>query len=133
MSKLRKMNLPAAGGIGLCAAVLLTVLLCIPGAAMINGGLLPLSTCAVWAYAAAGISVFAATLTMTRLRKRQAMPTAGIIAGGYILLSAALCAFGGEGTAFGRWLWQLILAVAAGGLVGAVMSIRQNPHKKRRR
>ena len=133
MSKLKKLNLPAAGGIGRGLAVLMTVLLCIPGAAVINGGILPLAACDGWACGAAGVAVFAATMMLGKLRKRQALPTAGIIAGGYILLCAALCAFGEEGSAFGPWLGRLLCAVAAGGVLGAVMSIRQNPHKKRRR
>lgn len=133
MSKMKKLNLPTAGGVGCCLAVLMTVLLCIPGAAVINKGILPLSASSVWACAAAGVSVFLVVLVLARLRKRQAMPLAGIIAGGFVLLAAILCAFGGASSAFGPWLWSLAITAAAGGLLGAVMSIRHNTYRKHRR
>lgn len=133
MAKLKKLNLPAACGVGLCAALALTALLCIPGAVVIDRGALPLDLAPVWATAAAGLAVFAAALLLSKVRGRQALPAAGAVAGGYILLAAVLCALGGDKSGFGPWLWKLAIAVMSGALLGAVLSIRQNPHRKRRR
>lgn len=129
---LKKKGLVPAAAMGLGGALLLTALLCLVLAAVIHHETLPLSAAGLCAAIAAGLSVFAATLVISRLRGRQAMPTAGIIAGGFVLLAALICALGGRGFDFGPWLLRLCIAAAAGGLLGAVMSIGQNPHKKTR-
>lgn len=126
------MNLPVSACVGLAGAVLLTLLLCVPGALIIDRGILPLSACPYWAAGAAGLAVFFAALVIAGVRKRQTLPTAGALAGGYVVLSLLLALIMG-GSLAGGWLIRLVIAVAAGGFLGAVMSIRQNPHKKRRR
>ena len=52
---------------------------------------------------------------------------------GFVTLAALACALGGGKCAFGLWLAYLAGAAAAGGLIGALTSVRQNRHKKRRR
>ena len=132
MSKLGKLNLPAAGGIGLCLAVLLTVILCVPGAAAINSGFLPLSAAQAWAVAAAGLAVFVAVFILTRIRRRQALPLAGFVACGYILTASAISAAAGGGVPVGVWIWRLCLCVLCGGCAGALLSIGQKPRKRHR-
>lgn len=132
MQKLKKKGLSLSAAIGLACAVVLTVILCLPFAAAVCQGALPLSGAFAWAATAAGLSVLIATLFIARTRQRQALPTGGIIGGGFALLCALLCALGGEGFFFGGWLLWLAGAVLLGGLLGAVMSIGQNQHKKRR-
>ena len=129
---LRKKGLVPAAAIGLGGAVLLTALLCLLFAGIIHRETLPLSAAEYCAAAAAGIAVFAATLIVSRLRGRQAMPTAAIIAGGLVFLAALICALGGAGSEFGPWLIHLCIAAFCGGLLGAIMSIGHNPHKKSR-
>ncbi len=129
---LKKKGLLPAAAIGLGAALGMTALLCLGAAALIHNGALPMSAAGLLAVSAAGVSIWGAVLTVSRIRGRQAMPTVGVIAGGFLLLAALLCALGGEKASFGPWLWQLGLAALAGGLLGAVMSLRQNSHKKGR-
>jgi len=132
MSKLGKLNLPAAGGIGLCLSILLTAALCVPGAAAVNAGYLPLAAARGWAMAAAGLAVLAATFILTRIRRRQALLLAGTIAAGYILAAAVICAAAGGGEPAGVWLWRLFLSVLCGGCAGAFLSIGKKPRKRRR-
>ncbi len=132
MLKLQKKSLSLSALIGLGCAVVLTGLFCLPFAAAVYHQALPLESAWMWAVLSAGLSVFVTTLVIARLRQRQALPTGGCIAGGFLLLAALVCALGGEGFLFGTWLLWLGGAVALGGLLGAVMSIRQNSHKKRR-
>lgn len=132
MQKLKKKGLALSAAIGLACAVALTALLCLPFAAAVCRGVLPLSGAFIWAATAAGLGVFIATLLIARTRQRQALPTGGIIGGGFVLLCALLCALGGRGFTFGVWLLWLAGAVLLSGLLGAIMSIGQNKHKKRR-
>lgn len=129
---IKKKGLLTAASIGVGAAVLLTVLLCLVFAAIIHREILPLSAAGACAAGAAGVAVFAASLVTGRLRERQALPLAGLIAAGLVLLAALLCALGGSAASFGPWLPRLCGASAGGALLGAVMSIRQNPHRKTR-
>lgn len=129
---LKKKGLLPAAAIGLSAALGMTALLCLGIAALIHNGTLPMAAAGLCAVASAGVSIWCAVLMVSRLRGRQAMPTAGIIAGGFVFLAALICALGGEKSTFGPWLWQLGLAALAGGILGAVMSLRQNSHKKAR-
>ncbi len=132
MSKLKKKNIAVSAAAGVLAAIALTALLCLPFAAAVRHQVLSLGGVWVWAVLAAGLSVFISTLVIARARQRQALPTGGCIAGGVLLSAALVCALGGAGLHFGvRFLW-LGGAVLAGGMLGAVMSIRQNQHKKRR-
>lgn len=130
--KLKKSGLALSAGIGLVAALGMTALFCLGAAALIRRGTLPMQTADVCASVSAGVAVWITVWSITRMRGRQALPTAACIAGGYVLLAALLCAMGGEKSTFGAWLWWLSAAVSGGGLLGAVMSIRQNTHKKRR-
>ena len=131
MQKLRKKGLAACASMGLLCAVLMTALLCLPLAGAVMRGALQMEAAQLFAVLIAGITVLAATNLAARLRRRQAIPIGGIIAGGYIVLSALLCAGGGRGASFGPWLWRLCLSVLAGGLLGAVMSIRRKTRAKR--
>ena len=132
MSGLKKMNLPVSVCVGLACAVLLTLLLCVPGAMIVNRGILPMSVCPYWAAGAAGLAVLFAALVIAGARKRQTLPTAAALAGGYVVLALLMALIMG-GSLAGGWLARLVIAVAVGGFLGAIMSIRQNPHKKRRR
>lgn len=133
MSKLKKRSLPVAGAAGLAGAVVLTALLLLPLALAIHRELLGRELGASCAIGAAGLSVAAAVWIIAKGRGRQALATGGIVALGYVLLAALFCALGGEGSTFGGWLLYLTGAAFAGGLAGAVLSIRQNPHRKKRR
>lgn len=124
MQKLKRKGLPAAAGVGIVMAAALTALLCLLPAALIGRRLLPQEAGAYCACAAAGLAVFAAVLFIARLRGRQALPTGGCVAGGVLALAALLCALGGAEADFGPWLLRLGCAVIAGGVLGAVMSIR---------
>ena len=133
MRKLKKLGLLPASLLGLLLSLAVTALFCLPFAAVICRGLLPMETMGLWALLAAGLGVMAGTVCVVRLRGRQVMPTAGIVGGGFLLTASLLCAAGGARSDFGPWLFWLAAAVLAGGLLGAVMSIRQNTHKKHRR
>lgn len=130
--KLKKSGLALTSAVGLGAALGVTALLCLGAAALIRRGTLPMRMADVCAAVSAGVAVWLVVWLITRARGRQALPTAACVAGGYVLLAALLCAMGGEKSAFGAWLWRLSAAVAGGGLLGAVMSLRQNTHRKRR-
>ena len=132
MSSLKKWSLPAAAGAGIAAVILLTVLLCLPGAALIDREVLPLSSAPYWAAGSACAAACAATLAVCKIRKRQTLPTAASIAAGAALFDL-LCAVIGGAEAVGPWMIRLLFALFTGGLLGAVLSIRQNAHKKRRR
>ena len=133
MSAWKKLGLLPAGGVGLGASVVLTALLCLAMTPLFTKELLPLSGTDAAAVAAAGLSVFLAVRTVAGRRGRQALATAGITAGGYIVLAALVCALGGRGAAFGPWLWRLSAAVAAGGLLGAIMSLRRSGSRRGKR
>ena len=119
--------------LGLGAAAALTALLCLAMTPLIMRGAVPLDRADILAQSASFLSVFAAVLFLAKSRGRQAMPTAGIVAGGYILLAALLCALGGRSCAFGPWLLREGAAATAGALLGAVMSIRQPQRRRRKR
>ena len=131
MFQWKKMGLLPLSLIGIGAVTVLTVLLCLVFTAPYLHGLMPLETGPVCAAASAGLAVFIVVFILGRARGRQAMSAGGIIAGGTILLAALICALGGKGFDFGPWLLHLSAAAAAGGVIGAVMSIR--PHTKNRR
>ncbi|MCD8115891.1 MAG: hypothetical protein LUE21_02045 [Oscillospiraceae bacterium] len=133
MSKLKKMSFPAAAAVGEAGALALTAVLLLPVAAAIHRESLGQEWTWLCAVTAAGLSICAATVFVARSRDRQALATGGTIALGYVALAALLCAMGGAGSAFGVWLARLAAGAAAGGLVGAVLSIRQNVHRKKRR
>ena len=132
MSGWKKRGLVPGCLIGLGAAVLLTALIALAETPLFLRGLLPTDRVGLCAWAAAGLAAFVSVLVIARLRGRQAMPTAGIVAGGYILLAALLCALGGGRCAFGPWLLWTAVSAAAGALLGAVMSIRKRGSRRRR-
>jgi len=132
MSGFKKLGLLPSCMIGIAAAIAGTVLLCLVLTPLFLRGLLPLGSGSECACAAAGVAVFAAVFLTARLRGRQAMPMAGIIIGGTVLLAALLCALGGSRTDLGSWLLRLVAAAAAGGIIGAVMSIHSRTAKRRR-
>ena len=115
------------------AVLLITLLLCLAFTPAYLRGMLPLETAPVCASASVGAAVFITVFLMSGLRGRQAMPAAGIVAGGTIILAAAICAAGGKRFDFGPWLLHLAAAAAAGGVFGAVMSIRPRAGKRRGR
>ena len=131
MSRCKKMGLLPACIAGITAVILLTAFLCLLLTPVYLHGLLPPETGPVCSLIALGLSVFICVWLLSGIRSRQAMPTAGIVAGGIVLLASLICALGGRGFAFGPWLLRLASAAAIGGAAGAVMSIR--PHGKRRR
>lgn len=118
---------------GIAVSVVLTALICLALTPLFLRGAVPLERTDIIAPLASGIAVFAAVLFLAKTRGKQAMPTAGIVAGGVVLLAAVLCALGGRRFAFGAWLWHAAAAAAAGALLGAVMSIRKKSGKRRRR
>lgn len=132
-SFLKKRGLLVSAAAGLGMALCLTALLCLALAALIQRQTLPMSAAGLGAALAAGLSVFAAVLLIAGRRQRQAMPLAGLVAGGFLLLAALLCALDSGGADFGPWLLRLGGTVSAGGILGAIMSIGQNTHTKRRR
>ncbi len=132
MRKLKKKSLPAAAAAGLVCAVALTAILCLPFAGAACLGRLPMSSVKLWGMLSAGLAVFTATLAVVRLRCRQALPTAGLVAGGYVLLCVLLCLGTGGCADLGPWLLRMGGAVLAGGMLGAFMSLRKNTRKRRR-
>ena len=133
MSFLKKKSFAVCAAIGEGAAVLLTLVLLLPVAFMINKGTAGEELGCIAASVCALISVLVPTVVIVRARGQQALATGGAIALGYIILAALCCALGGSRSAFGMWLVWLAAAVAAGGLIGAMLSIRRNSHRKKRR
>ena len=133
MSFLKKRSFAAAAAIGEGCALILTALLLLPVAWGVSASLLPQTAGALCAPAAAGLAVLLTTAVIAKVRARQALATGGAIGGVYVTLAALLCALGGAKSAFGLWLAYLAAAVAVGVLAGALLSVRQNRHKKRRR
>ncbi len=129
----RKKSLIVSAAIGEGCALALTAVLLLPVAWAVIRELLPEGVGGGCAAGIAGISVWGATVFIVRCRGREALATGGIIAGAYVLLAALACALGGDKCAFGLWLAYLTAAVLAGALAGALMSVRQNTHKKRKR
>ncbi len=131
MAKLRRTGLAAACLAGVLLALVFTAALCLPCAAIFGAGVLPLSIAPAAAQAAAGVAVMLSVFTVARVRRRQALPTAGLTAAGCLLVclpaGAALCA----GEPAEAWSWPLAGCIICGGMIGALLSIRRNPHKKR--
>ena len=131
MFRWKKLGLLPACLIGIAAVAVLTPLLCLAlTPAFLRGMLLP-ETGPVCASASVGAAMLIVVFLLSGIRGRQAMPLAGIVAGGTVLLAALICALGGKNFDFGPWLLRLAAAAAAGGILGAVMSIR--PHHPVRR
>lgn len=133
MSILKKKSFTLTIAIGLGCALVLTALLLLPMALLIHKEVLGQGMDWLCAVLAAGLGVFVSTAVIVKARGRQAMATGGAIALGYVLLAALMCALGGQGFAFGPWLIRLTAAAAIGGLAGAMVSIRQNTRRKKRR
>ena len=133
MSFLKKSSFAAAAAMGEGCALVLTALLLLPVAWAVSGEVLPLAAATLCAPAAAVLAVLVPTAVIAKVRARQALATGGAIGGMYVALAALLCALGGGKSAFGLWLACLAGAAAVGALAGALLSIRQNRHKKRRR
>ena len=133
MLRWKKLGLLPSCLIGILAAAGATALLCLAVTPAILSGLLPMENGAVCAAACVGLSVFAVVFLLSRARGRQAMPVAGVVAGGIVLLATLICALGGKGFDFGPWFLRVSAASAAGGILGAVMSIRPRRHKRRGR
>lgn len=131
MLRWKKMGLLPLCFIAIGAAIVLTMLLCLAFTPALLRGLLPMETGPVCATASAGLAVLIVVLLLAKVRGRQAMLAAGIVAGGTIVLAALICALGVERSYFGPWLLRLSAAAAAGGVIGAVMSIRTNRKKRR--
>ena len=133
MTFLKKRSFIVCVAIGLGCALVRTALLCLPIAWAQAKEVLPETAGGAAAAAAAGLSVLVPTAVIVKSRGREALATGGAIGGAYVVLAALLCALAGSKSAFGTWLVVLAAAVLLGGLVGAMVSIRQNTHKKRRR
>lgn len=133
MSKLKKMSFPAAASLGVAGALLLTAVLLLVFAALIHREVLGQEWGWLCAVASAGLSICAATVAVARSRGRQALAIGVAITLGYVALAALLCAMGGSNSAFGIWLARLTVGAVAGALAGAMLSIRQNAHRKKRR
>ena len=133
MSFLKKKSLLFCVGAGTGCALALTALLLMPFAWAIRGELLPESAGWLCASLSAGIGVLVPTAVICHVRRRQTLATGAAIAGGLLALAALCCALGGEGYSFGLWLGALAAALLAGGLAGAVLSVRRSSHKKHRR
>ena len=133
MSFLKKRSFALCAAIGEGCALALTALLLLPVAAGVSAEALPMQAGGYLAFLAAGISVLIPTAVIAKARGRQALATGGVIGGGYGLLAALACALAGSKSAFGLWLAYLAGAAAVGALAGAMLSVRQNRHKKRRR
>lgn len=133
MSVLKKKSFPICVAIGEGAALVLTALLLLPVAAAVNSGKVGPGFGSAAAYVCAWLAVLVSGCFIARVRGRQALATGGAIALGYAVLSALCCALAGDKCAFGTWYLYLLSALAAGALIGALLSVRQSAHKKRRR
>lgn len=129
----KKRSFIVCAAIGEGCALVLTALLCLPIAWALTKEALPETAGGIAAAAAAGLSVLVPTAVIVRSRGRETLATGGAIGGAYLALAALLCALSGSRSAFGPWLVYLAAAVLLGGLAGAMVSLRQNTHKKRRR
>ena len=132
MSFLKKSSFAVAAAIGEGCALVLTALLLLPVAWAVSGEMLPETAGALCAPAAAGLAILAPTAVIARTRGRDALATGGAIGGVYVALAALLCALGGANCTFDMRLAYLAGAAAAGALLGALVSVRQNRHKRRR-
>ena len=133
MSFLKKSSFAVCAAIGEGCAALLTAVLLFPAAWAVSAEAATLDMGSICAFIVSGLSVSIPTAVIARVRGREALATAGAIGGGYILIAAVLCALGGPKNAYGPWLGYLSAAVVVGALAGALLSVRQNKHKKRRR
>ena len=133
MSFFKKKSFAVCAAIGVGGALILTALGLLPVTWAVIREVLPEGSGGVCAAIVAGLSVLAATAVVVRGRGREALATGGVIGGAYVLLAALLCALGGSKSAFGPWLAYLTGAVLIGALAGALVSVRQNKHKRRRR
>ncbi len=131
--KKTKTSFAMCAAMGEGGALLLTALLLLPVAWAIQDEVLDQRAGWICAFIAAGLSVLIPTAVIVRARGRRALATGGSIALGYVVLAALCCALGGGGTAFGTWLLWLAAAVAAGGLLGAMISVRSKTRGRRRR
>ncbi len=133
MSFLKKSSFAVCAAIGVGAALVMTALALLPAAWAVSAGLLPEPAGRTAALVLAGLAVLIATAVIARARGREALVTGGAIALGILALAALCCALGGGKCAFGPWLLYLTGALAIGCLAGALLGIRRNSHKKRRR
>lgn len=133
MSFLKKWSFALCAAAGEGCALILTALLLLPAAWAVSSEALPMQAGLLLPYIAACLAVLVPTAVIARVRGREALITGGTIGGVYILLSALACALSGTKSAFGPWLGYLAAAVLAGALAGALLSVRQNRHKRHRR
>ena len=133
MSYLKKSSFPLCAAIGEGCALVLTALLLLPIAWAVSAGIIPEQAGGPAAAVAAGLGVLISTAVIARVRGREALVTGGAIALGALLLAGVCCALAGSGGAFGPWLAYLAGANLLGGLAGALLGVRRNSHKRRRR
>ena len=133
MSRWKKLGLLPVSMCGLGAALVLTLLFALAAVPLFLRGWLPVDHAKLFAAGFAGMAVFVSALGTVRLRGRQVLPTAGLIAVCYIILSALLCALGSSRCTFGTWLLHLSAAVFAGALMAVVLSLRKRRSRHRRR
>lgn len=132
MSFLKKKSFALCAGIGVGCALALTALLALPFALAIRAEALPQGLGWIFASVCAAAGTLIPTAVIGRARGRQTMAVGGALGGGYVILAALGCALGGDKCAFGPWLGALTAAVAAGALLGALLAVRQNTHRRRR-
>lgn len=132
MTFFKKRSFIVCTAVGVTAAAVFTALLCLPLAWAVTREALPEAYGGACAAAVSGLAVLIATAVIVRSRGREALAMGGAIGAGYALLAALLCAMSGGNSAFGPWLIALCAAVFAGGVAGALISVRQNTHKKRK-
>lgn len=133
MRKRKKLSLAACGGLGALAAAVLTAALCVPAAILIHRQVLPAETGRTLVQIIAGVSMAVSACIAAALRGRQALLTAGLAAAGVLLAAILAGLLLGTGEGMTAWLPRLACCLFFGAAAGAVMSLRRNPQKKRRR
>lgn len=116
---------------GTLLAVILTLLLLVPGAMLLHKQVVPEEFGGLLSACAAGLSLFAAVVIFGRNRKTVPV-TGGLVLAAYLvlLILIGLCVCGGG--IWGEGLARQGLAAVAGAAIGIMVSMRRNKHRKRR-
>ena len=133
MHKLKKNSLPLGAAAGVLCAASVTLLICLLMAELIYHQRIPMNVLSWCATAAAGIGMMAGALTAAGLCHRRSLPAIGAAGGACLFILMVFRVASGIEGPFGVWFLRAAGAVLCGCGLGALMSIRQNRHKKRRR
>ena len=133
MSVLKKLNFPSRLTAGIAMELILTFLLLIPAAMIMNRQLLGNYASAILPPVVAGLAVFLTAMVLVKVQKKQPYAMGAALGGAYVLLAAVLCALGGPSCEFGRWILWLGLAAVVGGLLGANAFAGKKNQKRRHR